>query len=107
MCSSDLVTPRRVRLTRRTLTRWIPRTNSVSAEEPADPQRPRRALSPAAQAAIARYKRTLGNVADSQSDDESPARQRSDLERHLVDRPPHWAPPHRDRPSMGGDTSKD
>lgn len=79
-----------------------PQTSSVSAEEPADEQPSRRTLSPAAQAAIARYKRTLGNVADPQGDDETPARQRSDLERHLVDRPPHWAPPHRDRPFTGG-----
>ncbi|SMY11638.1 hypothetical protein [Brevibacterium jeotgali] len=59
-------------------------------------------LSPAAQAAIARYRRLLGNVADPESDDASTAQARTDLERHLAERPPHWAPP-RGEPSVSHD----
>ena len=71
----------------------------MSAEDAQGEERPRKPLSPAARAAIARYRRTLGNVAGPEEGDGSPSRERSDLERHLVDRPPHWAPPHRDRPT--------
>ena len=71
----------------------------MSAEDAQGEERPRKPLSPAARAAIARYRRTLGNVACPEEGEASPSRERSDLERHLVDRPPHWAPPHRDRPT--------
>ncbi len=52
-----------------------------------------RQLSPAAQAAIARYRRLLGNVADPEPGDAGAGPGHSDLERHLAERPPHWAPP--------------
>ncbi|MGO1397286.1 MAG: hypothetical protein ACTHVY_12170 [Brevibacterium yomogidense] len=52
-----------------------------------------RELSPAAQAAIARYRRLMGNVADPEPGDAAMGQPRSDLERHLAERPPHWAPP--------------
>lgn len=55
-------------------------------------------LSPAAQAAIARYRRLMGNVSGADRADEAPEGGRSDLDRHLADRPPHWAPPRRERP---------
>lgn len=59
-------------------------------------------LSPAAQAAIARYRRLMGNVADPEPGDASTTQARSDLERHLAERPPHWAPP-RSEPSVPRD----
>lgn len=58
-------------------------------------------LSPAAQAAIARYRRLMGNVSDAETADDAPDGGRSDLDRHLAERPPHWAPPRREAPPRG------
>lgn len=59
---------------------------------------PRR-LSPAAQAAIARYRRLMGNEAEPEPGEEGPpGRDGGELERHLAERPPHWAPPRGEPP---------
>lgn len=55
-------------------------------------------LSPAAEAAIARYRRLMGNVSDANRPDETSDPARSDLDRHLAERPPHWAPPRGEQP---------
>jgi|SRR5699024_4670376 len=60
---------------------------------PAGTGKGNRRLSPAAEAAIARYRRLMGNVSEADADDDSPDGGRSDLDRHLAERPPHWAPP--------------
>lgn len=57
-----------------------------------------RRLSPAAQEAIARYRRLMGNVADPEPGEGPTTRDGGDLERHLAERPPHWAPPRGERP---------
>lgn len=62
-------------------------------------------LSPAAQAAIARYRRLMGNVADPEPSDAATTQAHSDLERHLAERPPHWAPPRSEAPAPRDDDS--